>query len=179
MIPPPYLVPTMVRVGHAYVATTASVVSDVTLGVDVNVWYGAVVRGDDAPLSLGDRTNLQDGALMHADTGVRNDVAHDVTVGHGAILHGTKVEAYALIGMGAVLLAASVIGEGAIVAAGCVVPEGFVVPPYSLVVGVPARVVKTLDPVARREDAIVIARDYVQKARDQLAGGRWSSPPRA
>jgi carbonic anhydrase/acetyltransferase-like protein (isoleucine patch superfamily) len=177
MTPPPYPVPTMLRVGHAYVASTASVVSDVTLGVDVNVWYGAVVRGDDAPLSLGDRTNFQDGALMHADTGVRNDVSHDVTVGHGAILHGTKVEAYVLVGMGSVLLAGSVIGEGAVVAAGCVVPEGFVVPPYSLVVGVPARVVKTLDRGPRREEAIIIARDYVQKARDHLEG-RWASGPR-
>lgn len=165
--------PTMLRRGEAFVATTASVVADVTLGRDANIWYGAVVRGDDAPLSIGERTNLQDGAVMHADTDIRNDVAHDVTVGHGAILHGTRIEPYVLIGMGAVLLGRSVIGEGSIVAAGCVVPEGFVVPPFSLVVGVPARIVRTLDPVRRREEAIVMAADYVRKAVDH-ASGRWS-----
>lgn len=165
--------PRMQRVGQVFVATTASVVGDVELGPDANVWYGAVVRGDDAPLSVGARTNLQDGVLMHADTDVRNDVAEDVTVGHGAILHGTRVERYALIGMGAVLLGRSVVGEGAIVAAGCVVPEGFVVPPWSLVVGVPARVAKTLDPVARKANALEIAQGYVQKALDH-AKGRWS-----
>lgn len=165
--------PRMLRVGQAFVATTASVVGDVELAPDVNVWYGAVVRGDDAPLSVGARSNLQDGVLMHADTDVRNDVAEDVTVGHGAILHGTRVERYALIGMGAVLLGRSVVGEGAVVAAGCVVPEGFVVPPWTLVVGVPARVAKALDPVARKANAVEIALGYVQKAIDH-AKGRWS-----
>ena len=165
----------MFQRGGALVASTASVVGDVTLGRDANVWYGAVLRGDDAPLGVGERTNVQDGAVMHADTGVRNDVAHDVTVGHGAILHGTRVEPYALIGMGAILLGHSVIGEGSIVAAGCVIPEGFVVPPYSLVVGVPARIVRALDPASRRADAITIAADYVRKARDHHAG-RWSGP---
>ena len=165
--------PTMLRRGDAYVASTASVLADVTLGRDANIWYGCVVRGDDAPLSIGERTNLQDGSVMHADTGVPNDIAHDVTIGHGAILHGTKIEAYVLIGMGAVVLGGSVIGEGAIVAAGCVVPEGFLVPPYSLVVGVPARIVKTLDPAKRREEAIAHAADYVRKALEH-ASGRWT-----
>ena len=109
---------------------------------------------------------------MHADTDVRNDIAEDVTVGHGAILHGTRVERYALIAMGSVLLGRSVIGEGSIVAAGCVVPEGMVVPPWSLVVGVPGRVVKTLDPEKRRANAIEIALGYVRKATDH-ATGRW------
>jgi carbonic anhydrase/acetyltransferase-like protein (isoleucine patch superfamily) len=163
----------MLRRGEAFVASTASVLADVTLGRDANVWYGCVVRGDDAPLSIGERTNLQDGSVMHADTGVRNDIAHDVTIGHGAILHGARVEAYVLIGMGAVVLGGSVIGEGAIVAAGCVVPEGMIVPPFSLVVGVPARIVKTFDPAQRRADAIHHAADYVKKALEH-ASGRWS-----
>lgn len=176
MIPPdaplPGL-PTLRRVGRAWVATTASVLGDVTLGEDANVWYGAVVRGDDAPLSLGARSNVQDGAVMHADTDAPNDVAEDVTVGHGAILHGVRVERFALIGMGAVLLGGSVVGEGAVVAAGCVVSQGMVVPPWSLVVGVPARVVKTFDPVRRREEAIAHAADYVRKAAEHAAG-RWA-----
>ncbi len=164
--------PPMRRVGDAFVAAGATVVGDVRLGRDTNVWYGAVVRGDDAPLTIGDRTNLQDGVVMHADTDVRNDIAEDVTVGHGAILHGTRVERYALIAMGSVLLGRSVIGEGSIVAAGCVVPEGMVVPPWSLVVGVPGRVVKTLDPEKRRANALEIALGYVRKATDH-ATGRW------
>jgi carbonic anhydrase/acetyltransferase-like protein (isoleucine patch superfamily) len=162
----------MVEVGRAFVASSASVLGDVRLGADVNVWFGAVVRGDDAPLSVGDRTNLQDRVVMHADTGVPNDVGEDVTVGHGAILHGTRVERYALIGMGAVLLGRSVIGEGSIVAAGAVVKEGTVVPPYSLVLGLPAKVVRSLDPASRKADALQRAADYVSKARDHVAG-RW------
>jgi carbonic anhydrase/acetyltransferase-like protein (isoleucine patch superfamily) len=168
MTAPP--VPYMARRGAAFVASTASVLGDVTLGEDASVWYGAVVRGDDAPLSVGARTNLQDGVVMHADTGIRNDVGEDVTVGHGAILHGTVVERYALIGIGAVLLGGSVVGEGAIVAAGCVVPEGFRVPPFSLVVGVPARVVRPLDPAARTKDAIARAADYAAKALAHASG---------
>jgi carbonic anhydrase/acetyltransferase-like protein (isoleucine patch superfamily) len=167
-------VPTMRRVGKAWIATTASVMADVTFGEDANVWYGCVVRGDDAPLSVGARSNLQDGSVMHADTGVPNDVGCDVTVGHRAVLHGAKVHDYALIGIGSLLLAGSVVGEGAIVAAGCVVPERFVVPPWTLVVGVPARIVKTLEPAARRADALSRAADYVRKAADH-ASGRWSS----
>ena len=166
--------PTMRRVGSAYVATSATVVAAVRLGTDANVWYGAVVRGDDAPLTVGDRTNLQDGVVMHADTGIPNDVGEDVTVGHGAIVHGTRVERYALIGMGAVLLARSVVSEGAIVAAGCVVPEGFVVPAWSVVVGIPARVVKTVEPKERARDAIARAAEYVKKAREH-ADGRWGA----
>jgi len=156
----------MLRRGDALVASNATVIADVTLGKDANVWYGAVVRGDDAPLAVGERTNLQDGVVMHADTGIPNTVGKDVTVGHGAILHGTKVGDYALIGIGSILLGRSVVGEGAIVAAGCVVPERFEVPPWSLVVGVPAKVVKTFDPAERRADAITRAADYVRKARE-------------
>lgn len=165
----------MRRAGDAWVASNATVFADVTLGRDANVWYGAVVRGDDAPLSVGPRTNLQDGVVMHADTGIRNDVGSDVTVGHGAILHGTRVGDFALVGIGAVLLGRSVVGEGAIVAAGCVVPEGSEVPPWSLAVGVPARVVKTLDPAARRADAVARAAEYVRKA-EEHAAGRWARP---
>lgn len=173
MTPPRPPAPVLLRVGDAFVASTASVVADVTLHRDASVWYGCVVRGDDAPLSIGERSNLQDGAVMHADTGVPNAVGPDVTVGHGAILHGVRVEPFALVGMGAVLLGGSVVGEGAVVAAGCLVPERFVVPPWSLVVGVPARVVRTFDPVRRREDAIAQAAAYVRKAREH-ATGRWS-----
>src|SRR5437016_14558032 len=109
---------------------------------------------------------------MHADPGIPNDVGRDVTVGHGAILHGTRVHDYALVGIGSTLLGRSVVGEGAIVAAGCVVPERFEVPAWSLVVGVPAKVVRTVDPAARAKDAVERAAEYVKKAREH-ADGRW------
>jgi carbonic anhydrase/acetyltransferase-like protein (isoleucine patch superfamily) len=96
-------------------------------------------------------------------------------VGHGAILHGARVHDRALIGMGAVLLSGSVVGEGALVAAGAVVGEGFEVPAYALVVGVPARVVRSLDPEARRREALRAASDYVERAREH-ADGKWIRP---
>jgi carbonic anhydrase/acetyltransferase-like protein (isoleucine patch superfamily) len=157
------------------VADTAAVNGDVVLGEDANLWYGAVVRGDDAPISIGARTNVQDNAVVHVDPGAPNHVAEDVTIGHGAICHGVRIERYALIGMGAVLLGGSIVREGAVVGAGAVVPEGMEVPPYTLVVGVPARIVKPVDPEERRRTALDHARGYVERAREH-AEGRWPSP---
>jgi carbonic anhydrase/acetyltransferase-like protein (isoleucine patch superfamily) len=165
----------MTRLGEAFVAGNATVLGEVTLGRDANVWYGAVIRGDEAPLTVGARTNIQDGVVMHADTDLRNDVGEEVTVGHGVTLHGSRVERWCLIGMGATLLARSVIGEGSIVAAGCVVGERVEVPPYSLVAGVPGKVIRTLDPGPRRAQALEHAAHYIEQARAHLAG-RWGKP---
>jgi carbonic anhydrase/acetyltransferase-like protein (isoleucine patch superfamily) len=132
----------MVRVGGAYLAHTAVVVGDVVLGADVNLWFGVVVRGDLARVTLGPRVNLQDGVIVHTDFGVPNDIEEGVVAGHGAILHGRRIGAGCLIGMGATVLSASEIGPECIIAAGCVVPEGMVVPPRSLVAGVPGKVLK-------------------------------------
>jgi carbonic anhydrase/acetyltransferase-like protein (isoleucine patch superfamily) len=126
----------------AFAAENATLTGDVTLGEDVGVWFGCVLRGDDAPLSVGRRSNIQDLTMIHADTGVRNSIGEEVTVGHRCVLHGAVVEDRCLIGMGAVLLGGSKIGAESIVAAGAVVKEGADIPPRSLVVGVPARVVR-------------------------------------
>jgi carbonic anhydrase/acetyltransferase-like protein (isoleucine patch superfamily) len=126
----------------AFAAENATLTGDVTLGEDVGVWFGCVLRGDDAPLSVGRRSNIQDLTIIHADTGVRNSIGEEVTVGHRCVLHGAVVEDRCLIGMGAVLLGGSRIGAESIVAAGAVVKEGADIPPRSLVVGVPARVVR-------------------------------------
>ena len=126
----------------AFAAENATLTGDVTLGEDVGVWFGCVLRGDDAPLSVGRRSNIQDLTIIHADTGVRNSIGEEVTVGHRCVLHGAVVEDRCLIGMGAVLLGGSRIGAESIVAAGAVVREGADIPPRSLVVGVPARVVR-------------------------------------
>jgi carbonic anhydrase/acetyltransferase-like protein (isoleucine patch superfamily) len=148
----------------AFVASNAIVTGDVTLGADVGIWFGCVVRGDDAPLSIGPRTNIQDLSMIHADIGVPNRIGAEVTVGHRVVLHGAEVGDRSLIGMGAVLLGGSRIGAESLVAAGAVVKEGFVVPPRSLVVGVPARVVRALtdEEVAGLAQS---AEGYVQKIR--------------
>jgi carbonic anhydrase/acetyltransferase-like protein (isoleucine patch superfamily) len=156
--------------GGAFVASNAIVTGDVTLGPDVGIWFGCVLRGDDAPLSIGRRTNIQDLSMVHADTGVPNVIGEEVTVGHRVVLHGARIGDRCLIGMGSVLLGGSVIGDESLVAAGAVVKERFVVPPRSLVAGVPAKIVREL-----REDEIAMMRasaeGYVKKIRLYLADG--------
>jgi carbonic anhydrase/acetyltransferase-like protein (isoleucine patch superfamily) len=150
--------------GGAFVAANAIVTGEVTLGEDVGIWFGCVVRGDDAPLTIGRRTNVQDLTMVHADTGVPNVIGAEVTIGHRCVLHGARVEDRCLIGMGAVLLGGSVIGSESIVGAGCVVKEGFVVPPRSLVVGIPGKIVRQVTD----EEAALLARSaegYVKKIR--------------
>lgn len=130
--------------GGAFVAQGAVVTGDVTLSEEVGVWFGCVLRGDDAPLTLGRRTNVQDGTIVHADIGVQNVIGEEVTIGHRCVLHGARVGDRCLIGMGAILLGGSVIGDEALIAAGAVVKEGFEVPPRALVAGVPGRVLREL-----------------------------------
>ena len=156
--------------GGAFAARNATLTGDVTLGDDVGIWFGCVVRGDDAPLTIGRRTNVQDLTMIHADTGVPNTIGAEVTIGHRCVLHGARVEDRCLIGMGAILLGGSVIGEGSIVGAGCVVREGFVVPPRSLVVGVPGKIVRA---VTDDEFAAIVrsAQGYVDKIRLYLGEG--------
>lgn len=130
--------------GGAFVASNAVVTGDVTLGPDVGVWFGCVLRGDDAPLTIGRRTNVQDLTMIHADTDVPNVIGEECTIGHRVVLHGSRVGDRCLIGMGAILLGGSVIGDESLIAAGAVVKEGFVVPPRSLVVGLPGKIIRTL-----------------------------------
>jgi carbonic anhydrase/acetyltransferase-like protein (isoleucine patch superfamily) len=118
---------------------------DVTIGAESSVWYGAVLRGDMAPIVIGSQTNLQDGTIVHVDDDAPCRVGSRVGVGHRVILHGCTVEDDCLIGMGSVLLNMVQVGAGSVVAAGAVLPEGMQVPPRSLVMGVPARVVRPVD----------------------------------
>lgn len=136
--------PHLSRVGEAFLANTAVVTGDVTLGKDVSIWYGAIVRGDCAPISIGDLTNVQDGVIVHADTGVPNDIGAGCTIGHAAVVHGRRVGDGCLIGIGAVILGGSEIGDGCIIAAGAVVLEGAIIPPRSLVAGVPGKIVRQI-----------------------------------
>lgn len=129
----------------AFVAPTAAVMGDVTLGEESSVWYQAVLRGDMAPIRIGTQTNLQDGTIVHVDEGVPCTIGRRVGVGHRAILHGCTVEDDCLIGMGSILLNNVHVGTGSVVAAGAVLPEGMRVPPGSLVIGVPGRIVRQVD----------------------------------
>jgi carbonic anhydrase/acetyltransferase-like protein (isoleucine patch superfamily) len=142
---------------------------DVTIGAESSVWYGAVVRADMAPIVIGSQTNLQDGAVVHVDEGVACRVGSRVGVGHRVILHGCTVEDDCLIGMGSVLLNKVHIGSGSVVAAGAVLPEGMRVPPRSLIMGVPARIVRAVDErLARRIEGTWT--HYVEQARAHRAG---------
>jgi len=151
----------------AFAAENVTLTGDVTLAEDVGIWFGCVLRGDDAPLSVGRRSNIQDLTMVHADTGVPNSIGEEVTVGHRCVLHGAVVEDRCLIGMGAVLLGGSRIGSESIVAAGAVVKEGAEIPPRSLVVGVPARVVREVTE-AEVEMIRASAQGYVDKIAQYL-----------
>ena len=153
----------------AFIASTAAVMGDVTLGEDASVWYGAVLRGDMAPIIVGSQSNIQDGSVVHVDEGVPCTIGRRVGVGHRVILHGCTVEDDCLIAMGSILLNGVLIGTGSVVAAGAVVPEGMRVPPGSLVMGVPGRIVRAVDP-ALSERMAATWRHYVDEARAHQAG---------
>ncbi len=128
----------------AWVAPTAAVIGDVTIGERSGVFYSAVVRGDTTTITIGDGSNLQDGVVVHADPGFACTVGSGVSIGHAAVVHGCTIEDDCLIGMGAVVLNGAVVGRGSMIAAGAVVLEGAQIPPGSLVAGVPGKVRREL-----------------------------------
>ncbi len=128
-----------------FIAPGAVVIGGVSLGAQSSVWYNCVLRGDVAAITIGERTNIQDGTIIHADAGFPTTIGSDCTIGHGAVVHGAAVEDGCLIGMRAVLLNGCRVGSGSIVGSGAVVTEGTLIPPHSLVLGVPAKVVRALD----------------------------------
>ncbi|MBU4609622.1 gamma carbonic anhydrase family protein [Achromobacter sp. GG226] len=128
----------------AFVAREATVIGNVRLGEQVSVWPGAVIRGDNDLISIGNRSNVQEGAVLHTDPGIPLTIGENVTVGHQAMLHGCTVGDGALIGIQAVVLNGAVIGKESLVGAGAIVTEGKVFPERSLILGAPAKVVRTL-----------------------------------
>lgn len=153
----------------AFIASTAAVMGDVTLGEDASVWYGAVLRGDMAPIVIGSQSNIQDGTIVHVDAGVSCSVGRRVAVGHRVVLHGCTVEDDCLIAMGSLLLNGVRIGAGSVVAAGAVVPEGMQVAPGSLVMGVPGRIIRAVDPDLAQRVAATWSH-YVKEARAHREG---------
>lgn len=126
----------------AYLHPTAVVCGNVTLGAHVSVWPTVVIRGDSARIDIGDESNIQDGTVVHVDDGMPTKIGKRVAVGHRAIIHGATIEDDCLIAMGAILLNGTTVGSGSIVGAGAVCTEGFVVPPNSLAMGVPAKIIR-------------------------------------
>ena len=147
-----------------FIAPKATVIGDVRLGQDSSVWYGAVLRGDINFISVGEGSNLQDGAIGHLSDDLPLEVGAYVTVGHGAVIHACVIEDECLVGMNATILDGARIGRQSIVAAGTVVPQGMQVPEGSLVAGVPATISKTLSP-ERRQGLRRWAEKYVEVAK--------------
>lgn len=167
----------------AFVAPGAVVVGDVEIESGASVWFHVTIRGDVAPIRIGVGSNVQDGAVLHTDPDAPCLIGEDVTIGHGAIVHGATVEHGATVGMGATVLSRSRIGAGAVVAAGAVVVEGQIVPSRAVVMGVPARERGQLDPT-RQQLLDAIPMKYVangRRYRDMiaaLAAGAASNPAR-
>ncbi len=151
--------------GKVYIAPNATVVGDVRLGRGVNIWYGAVLRGDSGTITVGEGTNIQDNCVLHDET----TIGAYCTIGHGAIVHGCTVGDCCLIGMGAILLNGAVLGEGCLVGAGAVVTGKTNAPAGSVLLGSPAKIVKTLTPEQMAEHRHG-AEHYMELAMDAFAG---------
>lgn len=175
---PPRMSAAMQARGDVFVATNAVVLGEVVLGPGVNIWFGCLLRGDVARITLGPRVNLQDGCLVHTDRDAPQVIEEGVVAGHGAILHGSRIGRDSLIGMGATLLSGVVVGEECIIAAGTLVPEGRCIPPRSVVMGMPGKVVReaTDQEIARTRD---IAHHYLELAHRYVRGEfnpPWGKP---
>ncbi len=127
-----------------FIAENASIIGDVSVGKGASVWFGAVVRGDLAGIRIGNRSNVQDNAVIHVDTNAPTIIGDDVTIGHNAVVHACKIGNSCLIGMGAVVLSNAIIGDESVVGAGAIVTENKKFPPRSLIIGAPARVIRSL-----------------------------------
>lgn len=154
--------------GRYWIAPGARVIGRVRLGADATIWFGAVLRGDNELLDIGEETNIQDNCILHTDRGFPLTVGARCTIGHGAMLHGCTLASRVLVGMGATVLNGARVGENSVIGAHSLVPEGKEIPSGVLAVGTPARVVRTLraEELAGLERA---AQHYAAKGRRYLA----------
>ncbi|MEX0971388.1 MAG: gamma carbonic anhydrase family protein [Paracoccaceae bacterium] len=157
--------PQIADAARLWLAPGAHVIGDVHLGLDVGIWFGAALRGDNEPITIGDRSNIQENVVIHTDMGFPCTIGEDCTIGHSAILHGCTLGNAVLIGMGATVLNGAVLGDGCLVGANALVTEGKVFPANSLIVGAPARVARMLDDenLARH---IASSAHYVKRAQN-------------
>lgn len=155
---------------RVWLAPGSVVVGRVDIGVDSSVWYNAVVRGDSDAVTIGARSNVQDGVVIHTHRGHPAIIGDDVSIGHNAVVHGATIENGCLIGMNATVLSGAIVGEGSLIAAGALVAQGAVIPPHSLVAGIPGRVVRPLtdeDRASVRHNSAVYL-EYTAHHRDAL-----------
>ena len=145
-----------------YLAETAVIIGDVVIGDDCSIWFNAVLRGDVNSIRIGNKVNIQDGAVLHTlyEKSVI-EIGNSVSVGHNAVIHGAKIHDRVLIGIGAIVLDHSVIGENSIIAAGALIKDSAIVEPNSIYAGVPAKKVKDIDPEQTREMIDKIANNYL------------------
>src|ERR1700676_4905483 len=155
--------------GQYWVAETATLIGRVRLKREASVWFGAVLRGDNEWIELGERSQIQDNATLHADPGYPLTIGPNCVIGHNVILHGCTIGERVLIGMGAIVLNGARIGAGSLVGAGALITEGKEFPEKSLVVGAPARVIRTLDDAATA--AIVAGADFYVRNFKRYAKG--------
>ena len=153
---------------QAFIAPTAALIGDVTVGADSSVWFGAVIRGDIEPIAVGRGSNIQDNAVLHTEHGHPLTIGDNVTVGHGAVVHCSSIGDNTLVGMGAVLLDGAVIGADCIIGAGAVVKENAVVPAGTMMVGIPAKPVRELAPeqiafLDGTSPYVGLAREYLEE----------------
>jgi len=154
---------------RCWIAETAVVIGRVRLKQDASIWWGSVLRGDNEWIELGERSNIQESCTLHTDMGFPLTIGPDCTIGHNVVLHGCTVAAGSLIGMGAIVLNGAKIGERSLVGAGALVTEGKEFPPNSLIVGSPARAIRTFDEKAAK--AVSFASEWYVKRWNQYAKG--------
>jgi len=152
-----------------FIAPTATVIGNVTIAPGSSVWFGAVIRSDMALIQIGRNTSVQDNAVIHVREGIETRIGDQVTMGHGAIVHGAQIEDTVLIGIGAIVLDRARVGESSIVGAGAVVTEGTQIPRRSLVLGVPGKVVKEVTP-EQIQWIEANAKSYTELAQRYLTG---------
>lgn len=160
-----------VRQGReVFIADTARVLGQVTLGDQVSIWFGAVLRGDIDSIRVGDRTNIQENCVVHVDYGKPVVIGTDNIIGHGAIIHGCTIGDHNLIGMGCTIMNGATIGNGCVIGANALVTENMIVPDGSMVLGVPGRIVKQLDPESVRHGVAEGIEEYITTAAKFLHG---------
>lgn len=152
-----------------FIAENATVVGDVKIGKEANIWYNSVIRGDYAPITIGERTNIQEGTVVHVDLDIPCTIGNNITIGHQCLLHGCTIKDGALIGMASVVMNKAVVGENAMIGAGSLVTQGTVIPPNSLAFGRPAKVIRelTAEEIQKNKENVD---HYCQLGQDYLNG---------
>lgn len=155
--------------GDVWIAPDANVIGQIILGQGVSVWFGSTMRGDNEPIRIGDGSNIQENCVFHTDMGYPATIGRNCTIGHKAMIHGCTIGDNTLIGMGATVLNGAKIGEGCLIGAGALVTEGKVIPDRSLVMGMPGKIVRTLDDEAVQRN-ITTAQHYQKRMREFRGG---------